>query len=546
MSSAKKTNTVGIRPGVGFYRMIPALPYKPWVALGEMVDNSIQSFDQNKDRLLALHGPKFKLVVEIEIGTGANPWIAVKDNAAGIPESEFERAFTPASPPKDKTGISQYGIGMKSSACWFSKNFFVRTSALGELTTKVVNFDIARILETETDTLMVDEVTKNPDVHGTTIEMRELIQKLPVGPTLGTTKNYLRSIYREWLRAGELELIVAGEKLSYEPPKFLVEPFWPTQKGPADEEPRRWLKHVSFELSDSWEKDDNPNKPKLPPRITGYVAILEKGATKSAGLALLWKKKVIQGTGAGAEGSDDLYRPDRIFGGNNAFERQRIFGELDVSELQVTAFKDRVVWGEGQEQEFLEKLLQQIKDPEFNLKLMAINYRATVNNPATKKKIDTAVSQTAKDLKEALTEGMQPDVDYGVRFQPQEIISEHQSTGKIIPASSADVLLRPMFKDDISIIITDSPGDMAWLRVQWEKNEYRIVLNRSHPFMNSFASTAGPEFEVILRIAVAIGLAEITGKESGPSVEPGFIRTQVNELLKGRLSTRDSLKEFDV
>lgn len=56
---------VDIRPGVGLYALFPSLRYTPWVALGEMVDNSIQSYQQHKDELIALNGPDYKLRVDI-------------------------------------------------------------------------------------------------------------------------------------------------------------------------------------------------------------------------------------------------------------------------------------------------------------------------------------------------------------------------------------------------------------------------------------------------------------------------------------------------
>lgn len=105
---------VQIRPGVGLYALFPSLRYTPWVALGEMVDNSIQSYLEHQDELRALHGPDYRLRIDINFHGGANPTIQIVDNAAGIFTKDISRAFTPAMPPPDKTKISQYGIGMKS------------------------------------------------------------------------------------------------------------------------------------------------------------------------------------------------------------------------------------------------------------------------------------------------------------------------------------------------------------------------------------------------------------------------------------------------
>ena len=128
----KDPNTVTIRPDVGLYRLFPSLRYSPWVALGEMVDNSIQSYVEHKEELNALYNGNYQLTVDINFGGGDKPTIQVIDNAAGIFTQDIERAFTPAMPPHSLKGIGQYGIGMKSSACWYSNYFTVRTRALGE------------------------------------------------------------------------------------------------------------------------------------------------------------------------------------------------------------------------------------------------------------------------------------------------------------------------------------------------------------------------------------------------------------------------------
>ena len=90
---------VTIRPGVGMLSLFPAMNYKAWFALGEMVDNSIQSYLTHKAELRKLHGNDFKLKIDIAFSQGSDPRIVVEDNAAGIYERDISRAFTPAAPP---------------------------------------------------------------------------------------------------------------------------------------------------------------------------------------------------------------------------------------------------------------------------------------------------------------------------------------------------------------------------------------------------------------------------------------------------------------
>jgi hypothetical protein len=157
LNEATDKEQVEIRPGIGLYALFPSLRYSPWVALGEMVDNSIQSYLDHKDDLIALHGPSYKLRVDINFSGGENPTIQLLDNAAGIFSQDIARAFTPAMPPTDKSGISQYGIGMKSSACWYSNYFTVRTRALNEPIIRTVIFDIPKIIREEIYKLEIEK-----------------------------------------------------------------------------------------------------------------------------------------------------------------------------------------------------------------------------------------------------------------------------------------------------------------------------------------------------------------------------------------------------
>jgi hypothetical protein len=90
---------VSIRPGVSVLSVLRHLNYKPWFALAEFVDNVMQSFLYSRKELEALHGKSFKLRVRIDIEATKPGRISIKDNAAGIAEKDFPRAFRPAALP---------------------------------------------------------------------------------------------------------------------------------------------------------------------------------------------------------------------------------------------------------------------------------------------------------------------------------------------------------------------------------------------------------------------------------------------------------------
>ena len=121
MNGARHTeNTVNIRPGVSMLSVLRHLNYKAWFALAEFVDNSVQSFLSDRARLQAMHGEDFKLCVKISIDPTPPARITVRDNAGGIKLADFPRAFRPAAIPPNRSGLSEFGMGMKSAACWFA------------------------------------------------------------------------------------------------------------------------------------------------------------------------------------------------------------------------------------------------------------------------------------------------------------------------------------------------------------------------------------------------------------------------------------------
>ena len=138
--------TVDIRPGVSVLAVLRHLNYKPWYALGEFVDNAVESFVKHREELEKAHGKHLKLQVDIDIETATPPRISIRDNAAGIFESEYGRAFRPAAIPPDRSGLAEFGMGMKSAACWFAPRWSVRTSALGEPIARTIRFDIENIV----------------------------------------------------------------------------------------------------------------------------------------------------------------------------------------------------------------------------------------------------------------------------------------------------------------------------------------------------------------------------------------------------------------
>ena len=120
-------NKVSIATKPLVYSAFRYISNKVWNALAEYIDNSIQSFLDHKDILEKIN-PKGKLEVDICI---TDETITVRDNAFGITEDNYQRAFELANIPLDAKGLNEFGMGMKVSSIWMSDLWSVTTSAYG-------------------------------------------------------------------------------------------------------------------------------------------------------------------------------------------------------------------------------------------------------------------------------------------------------------------------------------------------------------------------------------------------------------------------------
>ena len=163
-------NTINIRPGVGYLSILSAINYTPYHATAEFVDNSIQSYLDNKAKLRRLHS-NYKLKIDIYVSGAV---IEIKDNAAGINKENYERAFQAAMRPKKQTGLSEFGMGMKTAACWFANLWTVKSKAIGEDFATEAKFDIEKITKEKNDRLSYKTSKMNKNSHYTIVTLKDL------------------------------------------------------------------------------------------------------------------------------------------------------------------------------------------------------------------------------------------------------------------------------------------------------------------------------------------------------------------------------------
>lgn len=504
---------VDIRPGVAILGILQHLKYKPWFALAEFVDNSVQSYFANRKQLDKLSKRTPRLTVSISLDRdGTDATLRVRDNAAGIARTEYAKAFRPAALPTDRSGLSEFGMGMKSAACWFSPYWSVRTSALGESVVKEIKFDLAKIVNDEIEELTFTETEALPTDHFTEVVLRRLHHP-PTGRTIGKIKQHLSDIFRCFTRDGALELKFDGEQLTYEPPRILTAPPDWDIKAPAVE----WRKDIAFDFGRNM-------------RVHGFAAIRETASTSRAGFALFRRNRLIQGSG------DEGYRPPIIFGAPNTYVYQRLFGELHLEGIEVSHTKDGLQWDESEES-FLDLLKEFLDAPPISLLKQARRYRTRRAEPTAFALAGQALEATVHDL--AASQHIQTQFESATTHVDAGTAEPPPALEEAPPSHTRQFTLR-QGSDEWTVIveITNDPAVVEWLEVarRTEINggsgskQLHLRLSMTSPFMRRFCGVNADELEPILRIAVAIGLGEELARLGGARM-PGLVRKNVNILL---------------
>lgn len=514
-------NSVNIRPGVNVLSVLPHLNYKAWFALAEFVDNAIQSnIDKNKELNAAAKG-EYILKVDINFHPKEGS-ITIRDNAAGISEGDYARAFRPAEIPPNASGLSEFGMGMKSAACWFAPNWSVTTTALGESIERAIYFDVDKIVEDRIEELNIIPAQVSADKHFTEIRL-DNIRRFPQGNTVKKIKSHLASIYRVYLREGSMILRIDGDPLNFEDPEILVAPSYRDPDGPDIE----WKKEIHIDLGGD-------------KSATGFVAIRKTISNQFSGLALFRRKRLILGS------YDETYRPRDVFGASNTYAYLRVFGEIHLRGFHVSHTKDGIKWEES-EDTFLRELRNELSSEAFPLLQQVREHRSKKDVKAKRQVAASALNSIAEQLRDkditivpsnALRPSPQGTLDTEPKTPPSSLPDLRDSDQERVEfrmrfrEESWIVSIELSYADDISnwLEISDHPSI-----TDPEPRRVTIRISMVHPFMAQFPTLDSESFMAVLNVAAAMALAEVAANERAER-NPSAVRRFTNEILKNQLS----------
>ncbi len=518
-------STINIRPTSSVYATYKRLSYQPWTAIAEFVDNSTQSFYDHQDELMAQKNAQGLTVTVQYISDPENgDRLEIYDNAFGMEWEDFQRAVVLDSPPQNTNGRNEFGMGLKTAACWFGSLWSVESTQLGSKTKYYTEINVDELGKHKTEEIDVKEEIVGAEEHFTRIVIKQLNKRIVGSRTVGKVKDYLSSIYRADLRLGYVKIYYNGTLLSFKEPPVFSE----IRDGKAT----TWKKEISFSV-------DHKGK-QLP--VFGFIALRVPGSVRDAGFTLLRRGRVIVG------GAENNYRPVELFGDSNSYTWQRLYGELHMDLWPVTQAKDNFDWhNSGLEEAFIDALKERTQD--FKRKAESLRVRERVQT-------SVLINDTVQGLSNS---GVVQNVDVHVvnNDQANQADAGQQSTAStstevqslcevtVADTNSAGVIIEGGNRVDFNftykraeylfhVNFEASDPSLEWLLVENNNDkEYTLSINMRHSFFMPLIEKK-ESLLVMTRMCIAMVLAEIEAMNVSPDgkIEPSDIRQKMNEILE--------------
>lgn len=518
MDNEVEIQELNIQPQAGVIGVFSRLNYKPWYAIAEFVDNSTQSFYSHQ-RELAEQGIES---VDISVNYDDNKDIlTIVDTAFGMEIEEFYRAVKIDSPPENKDGRNEFGMGLKTAASWFGNIWSVRSTQLGSGYEYYTEINIPELRRNNLNYVTIHKKTINPLCHGTTIIIRDVTKKIGSSRTKSKITELLKSMYRRDLNSGLVSITYDGNPLFYDGHDCL------------SFRNQEWKKSLDF----YFDFDGHTH------HVIGFVGILAHGGFGRAGFALFRRNRVVVG------GEDFNYKPEEIFGQAQSTIAHKLFGELDLDDFPINQAKDGFVWDDGLEEVFIKQLKSRIEE---YIKIAKLTNKDREKEEATSQTVSNNVQKQVQQTINRSFGQRQNKIDFTLfDMIPPDNLSEEQSAIDLYKEYQSEQNNLPEEIDDkvrsypiqidgaskCTIFVQWTKGNAStWINVDSEEDgsKANVQLNINHPFFKPYSEKE--DFKLVLeKFAIAFALAEIRARKNANHegmVSPNAFRTYINNYLK--------------
>lgn len=498
--------TVDIRPGSDIYGTYRRLSYRPWYAIAEFVDNATWNFSLHLEAIEAQIGKGATLTIDLfyDRDKGA---LTVIDNAMGMGIDEFKRALQLAKPPADTSGRSEFGMGLKTAACWLGPRWRVTSKRLGDTVEYSALVDVDRLKVDKPTSLAIESVQGlDPADHYTRVEVEGMADydRVFVGRTLGKIKSEIASMYRRDILSGRVNITFNGERLEWSEPDLYIDK--------VGDEVVVWRRQVEFTIH---------GKP-----VGGWIGLLAKGKAADAGFHLFRRDRLIQG------GPPNGWKPWEVFGAPNSFQSQRLIGELDFDEWRVSHTKDAIDWSGPDEAALLESLSEVCSDYVSKARESRKDEQKTV---LSRTAAGSVFEETREELEESDALGAQISVvEAGVLPVDDEIESE--LVDDVLNELGSDTIEvnfgRASFPTMVLGLSDRSDRSEPLVRVGFPADDrLAMVVNLRHPFVDEFVGVDERALKVLAHLLYVDALVERLSRKN-PALSPAQLRSVKDGFLR--------------
>ncbi len=492
--------TIELHIGPEIIRSYKRLSYTKWHALAEFVDNSTQSYFNSKEELEKANkeseGPILSVCIHYS-GSGDGSLI-VEDNAMGMSEEELSDALRIGKVPEITSGRSEYGMGMKTAACWFGNYWTVSTKKLGTTEANIIHFDVERVASSMLD-LEHQKIKAKEDEHYTTVTITQLNQRFSA-TDIRWTRDFLSSMYRKDIESGLLELLWNDEPLRWK---------YPTEGGNIHIQDGEECKKP-FEFMVNGKK------------VEGWIAILERGSREKAGFSIIRRGRVVKGW-------PDSWRPLPIFGqyeGSNDLVNQRLIGEIILDDFGVTHTKDDILW-EKDEKNKVEQGLTEIASDYIEI-ARSYRKRGSRGSSPSRQAIRTAVGVFDEEIasprfKNIVTSNGSIPVEL-MQAAPNLMISTATENEPNMKIDLEDINLNIFLSDDLA-----ETDPYIGIEISQEK-VLNIVINMGHPVVKDLRGSMGVLNHI--KYCTYDAVAQWKANKNWGTENPQVIRTVKDSLLR--------------
>ena len=501
---------LNIKPTVGLLAMMKNMDYTEYYAIAEYVDNSVQSYWENKKKLKS-DNSNYKLKVKIELTPTE---ITIKDNAGGISDSRYDAAFEAGKPPPNTKGLSEFGVGMKIASCWFADKWKIHTKAIDENKWKLVEFDMKKILDKNLETLEVTESKVSSKASYTIVTLTRLHHK-PKGRSIQTIKDHISSMYRHLINSGEIEILIDNKKLIYDGPEIRYSPYYKDWLDGNIKKPRKynWFKKFEFEFQRG--------------TCRGYVAIRKKGKVDQEGFGLFRRKRLI----IGSEGRRN-FKPYEIFGLGNDRKQQVLFGEVHMDHMNVSFAKNEFIWNENEKQKFISLLSNATefldKEKKLNIHEQAKEWKQSMERSDIRERSKKGLSQVGKFMERGLQQtSSQLTPEAKPLTKKHERVKEKESSAFRIDFEGKVWTITIEYEYD------ETKDYLYDVEIADKKNEeITVFINLTHNFVGRFFGDTEHDVKGLTILLAYIAITEVQVWKFDGVREASLLRERLNNICR--------------